>query len=563
MKEILLLTLILLPSVSFSQLNFNTTPFWTSTDVADYATGGAWADINNDGYLDLVVSNGNDMARQRVAVYMSNNGTLPTTVTWQSNDIDYHGHLSAGDINNDGFIDIAVSVYIGASGFNQKGRLKVYMNNNGTLSSNPLWSSLDSLYTFSCALGDADGDGDLDLAAACGEAYNNRPDQMRIYYNTNGVLSTLPGWKSNNLACGMDVTFADINKDGRLDLVFVCERYPNYVYLNYGDSIAKNPSWTSTDGSIYANSLFVNDVNNDSYPDLAVSDNNQLGGSGKYKIYMNNSGTLATTPSWTSRNAGYMSGINIANLTNDNYPDLICGGWWMKCWIYQNNNGVYPVDSQWASNTSSVVEAIICGDFDNDGVFQKTDQFTSNGTKKLYYVTKKPIHKIVNVKYGLSIVPITDYCYDLENGWLSLKNPPANGIIISVEYKVSNDLDIAVTNWDNSKGNYVFKNNIVVDVKKKGAEIPSKYFLGQNFPNPFNPQTKIKYSIPESAFVEMKIYDISGKEIASLINSFQETGEYEISFLPERFGMIKSNGVYFYKLSAGNFSKVRKMIYTK
>ncbi|MBN1632633.1 MAG: VCBS repeat-containing protein [Ignavibacteria bacterium] len=559
MKKFLLLFLILFSSIASAQLNFNTTPFWTSTDVSNYSTGGAWVDINNDGFIDLVVSNGNDMARQRVVVYLNNNGVLPLTPTWQSSDIDYHGHLSAGDINNDGFTDVAVSVYIGASGFNQKGRVKIYMNNNGTLSSNPSWISADSLYTFSCALGDADGDGDLDLAVACGEAYNNRPDQMRIYYNTNGVLSTLPGWRSNNIACGMDITFADINKDGRLDLVFVCERYPNYVYLNYGDSIAKNPSWSSTDGSLYANSLFVNDINNDGYLDLAVSDNNQLGGSGRFKIYMNNSGTLASTPSWTSRNAGYMSGINIANLTNDEYPELLCGGWWMKCWIYQNNNGSYPADSQWASNTSSVVEAIFCGDFDNDGVFQKIDQFTSNGTKTLYYVSKKPIHKLIEVKYGSNIVPLSDYCYDLENGWLSLKNPPTNGVIIAIKYNVSYDLDITVTNWDNTKGNYIFKNDIPLNVKKSLSEIPSEYYLKQNYPNPFNSMTNVKWQMANAGHAKIEVFNTEGKKVKTLVNEYLSSGIYEI-----RFDAINlPSGVYLYKLTTGNFSDMKKMIYLK
>lgn len=563
MRKTTLIILLIIPCLSSGQINLNSTPFWTSTDVADYATGGAWVDINNDGFLDLVVSNGNDMARQRIAIYMSNNGTLPTTATWQSADIDYHGHLSAGDINNDGFTDIAVSVYIGASGFNQKGKVKVYMNNNGTLSSNPSWLSADSLYTFSCALGDADGDGDLDLAVACGEAYNNRPDNLRIYFNNNGTMSSLPGWKSINLTCGMDVTFADINKDGKLDLVFACERYPNYVYLNNGDSISKSPSWTSGDGSIYANSLFVNDINNDGFLDLAVSDNNQLGGSGRFKIYMNNSGTLTTTPSWTSRNNGYMSGICLANLTIDEFPELLCGGWWMKCWIYQNNNGSFPADSQWASNTSSVVEAIFCGDFDNDGVFLKNDQYTSIGTKKLYYVSKKPIHKLIEVRYGSTIIPMTDYCFDSENGWISLKNPPANGVTISVKYNVSNDLDIAVTNWDNTKGNYVFKNNIVTDFKKTGNEIPEKYTLEQNYPNPFNPQTKIRYCIPENTFVRLKIFDVRGKEISLLVNREQSPGTYEVVFSPGEYELTDFSGVFFCKLTAGKFSETRKMIYIK
>ncbi|MEK9135479.1 MAG: VCBS repeat-containing protein, partial [Bacteroidota bacterium] len=164
-----------------AQVPFNTLPTWTSTDVSNYSTGAAWADINKDGWLDLVVANGNDMARQRVVVYLNRGtGSLPTTPNWQSADIDYHGHLSVGDVNKDGYVDVAVSVYIGAAGFSQKGKIKLYLNRGGTLETSPSWVSRDSFYTFSCAFGDANGDGDLDLAAACGEAYNSRAEKNRI-----------------------------------------------------------------------------------------------------------------------------------------------------------------------------------------------------------------------------------------------------------------------------------------------------------------------------------------------------------------------------------------------
>lgn len=93
-----------------------------------------------------MIANGNDMSRQRIAVYYNANGTLPSSPSWQSGDIDYHGHISVGDINKDGFPDVAVSVYIGEGGFSTKGRVKVYLNSNGILSSNPSWLSGDSMY---------------------------------------------------------------------------------------------------------------------------------------------------------------------------------------------------------------------------------------------------------------------------------------------------------------------------------------------------------------------------------------------------------------------------------
>ena len=543
-------------NISLAQIPFNTSPDWISTDLPNYGTGAGWADINKDGWVDLIVANGNDMARQKVSVYYNTGfGSLPTTPNWQSSDIDYHGHLSIGDIDRDGYPEVAVSVYIGASGFNAKGKVKLYKNNNGTLSSTPFWLSGDSMYTFSCAFGDANGDGYLDLAVACGESYNYHSEQMRIYYNLNGTLSTIPAWKSRNSFYGMDVTFADFDKDGKIDLAFVCERGPNYIFRNYGDSIGTVPYWTSTDASQYANSCFAGDVNNDGNIDLAVSDNNQLGGNGKFKIYINTGTTLNTTPFWTSSFSGYGSGITLADVDYDGYPDLICGGWWKPCWIYKNNNGNFNSTPQWTSSTNSVVEAIVFGDYDNDGLDTLTSLFTGNGIRKLFYLSRKPFYKILLIKSGSDTIYQNQYCFDAENGWINFSTAPASGIQLLIKYIASHDLDFAVSNWDANIGNYVFKNGIVVNAKSVAFGIKS-FELYQNYPNPYNPSTYIKYNISESEYVVIKIYDMAGKEIETIFDGIQNPGTYEIkfdaSYLP--------SGTYFYKLTSGSYSDTKKMI---
>jgi FG-GAP-like repeat/Secretion system C-terminal sorting domain len=551
-----------------AQVPFNTSPSWISTAGSYYSTGAAWADINRDGWLDLVISNGNDMARQKVAVYLNNSGTLPTSPNWQSNDIDYHGHLSVGDVNSDGYPDVAVSVYLGAAGFSQKGKLKLYINNNGTLSANPSWVSQDSFYTFSCAFGDADGDGDLDLAAACGESYNSRPDKNRIYYNNNGTLNPLPGWQSSEISYGMDVGWADFNNDGKLDLIFANEsNHPNRMYRNYGDSIATVAAWSSTDGSRYANSLFAADVNNDGYLDFAVSDNNQLGGSGKFKIYLNNNGNLNTTPFWQSAFSGYGSGISFADVDFDNDADLVCGRWWGPCWVYLNNNGLFNTSPQWTSSTNSVVEAIVFADFNNNGLDTVTAQFTGNGIKKLYYVQRKPVQKIIFITVGTDTLGLNGYCSDFENGWVCFKNTPANGSVIKIKNIVSHNLDFAVSNWDPSIGNYVFSNNTPSGISSNGNEIPAEFLLYQNYPNPFNPSTTVKFSIPASfdnPHIEILIFDAIGRIIETLYEGNLAPRTYEISW----DGSNYNSGVYFCKISietAGKkiFSDTKKMILIK
>ncbi|MEK9137449.1 MAG: FG-GAP-like repeat-containing protein, partial [Bacteroidota bacterium] len=395
------------------------------------------------------------MARQRVIVYTNTGtGSLSSTPSWQSADIDYHGHISVGDVNKDGYPDVAVSVYMGAAGFSQKGRVKLYLNNFGTLSSQPSWISRDSMYTFSCALGDADGDGDLDLAVAVGESYTSRPDRNRIYYNNGGVLDSLPGWRSGETGCSYDVTWADFDNDGRLDLVFANQNSPNHIYHNYGDSIATAPIWSSADPVRSANSLFVGDVNNDGYLDLAVSDNR---GQAKFKIYLNNQGTMGTIPFWESEFSRYGSGINLVDIDYDGDRDLITGGWWQPCCIYVNQNGVFAQRPEWTSATSSVVEAIVFGDYNNDGLDTIDVHFTSNGMKKLYYLPRSPLQRILSVRWNGDPDSVAPYCYDLENGWISFYSSPSTGVPIDIRAVASRSLDFAVSNWDNTIGNYVFR----------------------------------------------------------------------------------------------------------
>lgn len=100
-----------------------------------------------------------------------------------------------------------------------------------------------------------------------------------------------------------------------------------------------------------------------------------------------------------------------------------------------------------------------------------------------------------------------------------------------------------------------FKNGITV-VGEAPEQIPLTFQLLQNYPNPFNPTTTIRYSIPESAIVELTIYNVLGREIAELVNQFQQAGSYSVDFHAEDV----SSGVYFYQLKAGDFSMVKKMV---
>jgi subtilisin-like proprotein convertase family protein len=96
---------------------------------------------------------------------------------------------------------------------------------------------------------------------------------------------------------------------------------------------------------------------------------------------------------------------------------------------------------------------------------------------------------------------------------------------------------------------------------KNNPELPKEFYLSQNYPNPFNPSTRIKYSIPSGANVELKVFDILGRETAVLVNEYKSAGNYEIEF--STAGKAITSGVYFYKLTAGNYSSVKKLVILK
>ena len=89
--------------------------------------------------------------------------------------------------------------------------------------------------------------------------------------------------------------------------------------------------------------------------------------------------------------------------------------------------------------------------------------------------------------------------------------------------------------------------------------IPSEFKLEQNFPNPFNPTTNISYSVAAPIMVTLKVYDVLGREIKTLVNNLQSPGNYTITF--DARGL--SSGVYFYRLSAGDFNVSKKLMLLK
>jgi hypothetical protein len=106
---------------------------------------------------------------------------------------------------------------------------------------------------------------------------------------------------------------------------------------------------------------------------------------------------------------------------------------------------------------------------------------------------------------------------------------------------------------------HVFGDTVLTNANIVNTTVPDKYKLFQNYPNPFNPRTVIGYSLIKNCDVKLKVYNILGKEVVTLVNGKQSPGTYEVTF----DGTQYPSGVYFYKIVAGDFSEVKKMLFVK
>ena len=152
---------------------------------------------------------------------------------------------------------------------------------------------------------------------------------------------------------------------------------------------------------------------------------------------------------------------------------------------------------------------------------------------------------------NLSLAPLTQYeilCT------INASAMPANNYIVSLRMTRYFTLDPASQSISK-----IIKFTIptVSSIGESGNKI--NYILNQNYPNPFNPSTKIKYSIADPSHVELVVFDTLGREITKLVNEYQNAGNHEVSFNASKF----PSGIYYYKLKAGNYSSVKKLVVLK
>jgi Dockerin type I domain/FlgD Ig-like domain len=150
-------------------------------------------------------------------------------------------------------------------------------------------------------------------------------------------------------------------------------------------------------------------------------------------------------------------------------------------------------------------------------------------------------------------------------GLLDLKGqmiiPAGNNEILSIEYQGDGMLDLVEAILVGTDGREF---EVVINSHKVNTIIPDKFSLSQNFPNPFNPSTKIGYSLPNACDVSLDIFNILGQEVATIVDNHQDAGIYTVTWdSRNNEGRPVSSGVYFYKLTAGDMVQIKKMVLMK
>lgn len=366
-------------------------------------------------------------------------------------------------------------------------------------------------------------------------------------------------WRSNNSQLNNN-TFGDWDGDKFTDQIFGRDCCPNSIFI-----YEYNPSANNFDSVYYYDpsqySLFwsgfaMGDFDQDGYAEFFAGSVN-----GKV-VAIENCGDNCYRPSWNGMvetSAAYLYAAT-DDLDENGKPELWIGGYHSL-----DNTGITRItifEANGNDNYEAVGKVDIIGaigwyaknmqvlDVDQDGkdeimlcidqhvIILKFNGSENHHTYKVFYIKRNDLafSGRNSVFYGATMYDVTD--------------DGKEDIIIH--------LDDIINNVGMRLFTYIYKADFSVDVNEPDV-LPEEFHLYINYPNPFNPTTTINYSIQKAGEVNLKVYDMLGTEVASLVNERQEAGNYSIEFNASDL----PSGIYVYRLSAGNFVDTKKLILLK
>jgi photosystem II stability/assembly factor-like uncharacterized protein len=228
--------------------------------------------------------------------------------------------------------------------------------------------------------------------------------------------------------------------------------------------------------------------------------------------------------------------------------------------VWKTTNEGINWNSQWWSSAHNLL-SIIFTDINNGfmvgstGDYFKTTNAGNNWIKTLILSSTDDFYKIKkssdNKLYVVGETGTILMSSDLGITWIPM-NSSTNKDLLAI-YIINNNVGYIV-----GKDGIILKST-VLGINTVSTNIPKIFTIYQNYPNPFNPSTKIRFDIPKTSFVKMVIYDVLGKEVATLVNVELKLGTYEV----EWDGLCYPSGVYFYKIQTDDFYGTKSMILVK
>ena len=305
--------------------------------------------------------------------------------------------------------------------------------------------------------------------------------------------------------------------------------------------------------------------------------------------------TVFTTTYWINKDTGFIGGYELNATMSDydgrllrttnrgvNWTDVITPTLteYVTCIKFLNANTGYILKpylektTNMGNNWTRLIDSSNMGEI----CIVNTDTiYISSGTGRVKISTNGGLTwNIRNIGYNIGICRLR--FINSKTGWalsssgttiLKTTNAGVNwqlqtnnnsGITLRDLYILDENYLWAVGDSNSTKG-IVFRTTTggALFVNQTGTETPINYKLEQNYPNPFNPKTNIKFDIAKSEFVTLKVYNILGKEIETLVNDKLSSGSYEVKWDASQY----PSGIYFYNLQAGNFSETKKMTLIK